>query len=99
MSDLAITGDGSLRAGDTPARLRAVANQLEGVLVKQLLSQLEQQPFIDEPLLGGSNASKQFSQLFHTALAEKSAGKFGVADEIYRELSARLAIDRQETQP
>ena len=101
MSDLAITGDGGLRSGDTPARLRSVANQLEGVFLKQLLAQLEQQPFIDEPLLGGSNASKQFTQLFHSALAEKAAGTMGMADTIFAQLADRLVVDRKrpEQQP
>lgn len=95
MSDLAITGDGGLRSGGANERLRAVAAQLEGVFLKQLLSQLERQPFIDEPLVGGSNASKQFGELFHSALAEKASGSLGLADVIFRQLADRVAVDRQ----
>ena len=95
MSDLAITGDGSLQKGDSRERLRAVANQLEGVFLNQLLAKLDDAPIgDDEPLLGGSSASKQFSQLFHQALGEKAAGSLGLADVIFQQLAGRLAVDR-----
>jgi Rod binding domain-containing protein len=96
VSDLAITGDGGLQKGDTRERLRAVANQLEGVFLNQLLAKLDDSSLgdDDEPLLGGSSASKQFSQLFHQALGEKAAGSLGLADVIFQQLAGRLAVDR-----
>src|SRR4051794_37458925 len=95
MGDLAITGDGGLRGGGDRSRLRAVANQLEGVFLNQLLAKLDEPALEgDDPLLGDSNASKQFSQLFHQALGEKAAGSLGLADVIFKQLAGRMAVDR-----
>ncbi len=92
MDQLSITGEGMMK-GDARQRVRAVANQLEGVFLKQLLAKLDSSPLIDEPLLGASNASKQFNELFQQALSEKAAGSMGLADSIFAQLASRTAID------
>ncbi len=92
MDQLSIGGDGVMK-GDLRQRVRAVANQLEGVFLKQLLAKLDSSPLIDAPLMGGSNAHKQFNELFQQALAEKAAGSMGLADSIFAQLAARTAID------
>ncbi len=94
MSDLALTHSGGLRAGgsDQVARLQKAAAQFEATFLQQILKPLDEQSIDDEPILGGDSATVQFKGLYHRGLSEQSAGSLGIADLVFKELSARAGL-------
>lgn len=93
MTDLALTSAGSLDLhGPAEARLRQAAKGFEGLFLRELFKGLENAP--EDSLIEDSAASQQYKQLFHGALSEQAAGGIGIADLVYRELSARLAAEK-----
>lgn len=96
MSDLSLTIGSGLPGpgGDQRERLKKAATQFEVEFVRLLFKDLEKTPIDDEPLLGEDPGSKQFTQLYHDSLGERAAGGLGIADLVFRELSARAGIDQ-----
>lgn len=94
MTDLALTQSGSLRAngGDQVARLHHAAAQFEATFLQQILKPLDEQSIDDEPIMGGDSATSQFKSLYHRSLSEQSAGSLGIADLVFKELSARAGL-------
>lgn len=94
MSDLPLTIPGALPGpdGDQRERLKKAANQFEVEFVRLLFKELERKPIDDEPLLGEDPGSQQFTQLFHDGLGERAAGGLGIADLVFRELSAKAGL-------
>jgi len=100
MPDLSISPEGRFaEPSDQKARLQQVANQLEGLFIGMLFKQMEDSGMDDDALFGSSPASKQYNELFHTALTEKSAGSLGLADSIFKQLAVRAGIERQTLKP
>lgn len=99
MSDLPLTIPGALPGpgGDQRERLQKAADQFEVEFVRLLFKELERTPIDDEPLLGEDPGSKQFTQLFHDGLGERAAGGLGIADLVFRELSAKAGISQSST--
>ena len=97
MTDLALTAAGHLPDAHAPveARLRQAAKGFEGVFLRELFKGLENED-AEGGLVEDSAASQQYKQLFHGALSEEAAGGMGIADIVYKELSARLAADRKQ---
>lgn len=94
MSDLALTQGGGLRAGggDKVAHLHKAAAQFEATFLQQILKPLDEHTIDDEPIIGGDSATSQFKSLYHSALSEQSAGGLGIADLVFKELSARAGL-------
>mgnify|MGYP001039796926 CR=1 FL=1 len=94
MSDLAITRDGQI-AGDRLQQLQRAAAQFETFFLKQILQGSEAEK------LGGlfeqSPAMKQFQDLLHDGLAERGAGRLGVAELIVEDLADRAGLQRLRT--
>jgi Rod binding domain-containing protein len=93
-NDLSLTSAGNLPGidADQTTRLRKAATQFEAAFVQMLFQTMDAQKIDDEPLLGGDSASDQFKDLYHTGLGERAAGHLGIADMVFRELSARAGI-------
>lgn len=93
-SDLAIGDGGMSQAGDPTKRLRLAANQLEGTFIKLLFERVEAGSLADEdgPFARGA-AEKQYQQLLHGALSERSAGSLGLADTIFQQLAVKAGLD------
>jgi Rod binding domain-containing protein len=97
VSDLPLAIDGGLSGlrgpgGDQRERLKKAAAQFEVEFVRLLFKDLERTPIDDEPLLGEDPGTKEFTQLFHDGLGERAAGGLGVAELVFRELSARAGV-------
>jgi Rod binding domain-containing protein len=101
MTDLSITGEGRLQdAGDDQrARLKRVAAQFEGTFIQLIFKTADDSKMDDEPLIGGEGADEQFKQLHESALGERAAGHLGIADMVFRELSARAGISGAPAAP
>jgi Rod binding domain-containing protein len=91
MSDLSVTSEGRLPSvnQDEKSRQKKVANQFEASFIDLLFKDLERRNIDDEPLLGGDNATEQFTGLLHRGLSERSAGGLGIADMVMREMATR----------
>lgn len=101
MGDLSITGDGRLHdAGDDQTkRLKRVAAQFEGTFIQMIFKCADDSKMDDEPLIGGEGADEQFKQLHESALGERAAGHLGIADMVFKELSARTALGGKPAVP
>jgi len=80
--------------GSEPARLRAAAKQFEAVFLNQLFQTASASKIDDDPLFGGDNASQTWESLLHGRLAEDAAGKMGIAELVFKELSVQADIAR-----
>lgn len=97
MSDIALPSIAGLSGPlgdqrDQRELLKKAATQFEAQFVRLLFQDLERTPIDEEPLLGDDPGSKQFTQLYHEDLGEKAAGGLGIADMVFRELSARAGL-------
>ena len=94
MSDLSITSDGRLPGinHDERSRLQQAAKQFEASFIDLLFKDMERKTIDDDPILGGDNATEQFTGLLHRGLSERSAGGLGIANMVMRELAARADI-------
>lgn len=93
-NDLSLTSAGSLPDihADPSTRLRKAATQFEAAFVQMLFQTMDEQKIDEDPLIGGDSASNQFKDLYHTGLGERAAGHLGIADMVFRELSAQAGI-------
>ena len=93
-NDLSLTSAGQIPGidADQTKRLRQAANQFEAAFVQMLFQTMDAQKVDEEPILGGDSASNQFKDLYHTGLGERAAGHLGIADMVFRELSAKAGI-------
>lgn len=78
----------------TPAEARRqiekVADELEGVFLRLLLTQARTSSFADqEGPFASSGAMDQFQEMLHGQLADRAAGGIGLADLIARDLIAK----------
>jgi Rod binding domain-containing protein len=94
MSDLSVTSEGRLPSinQDDKSRLKQAAKQFEASFIDLLFKDLERRTIDDEPILGGDNATEQFTGLLHRGLSERSAGGLGIADMVMREMATRNNI-------
>lgn len=74
-------------AGEARQKIENVANELEGVFLRLLLTQARTSSFADQDGPFASNgAMDQFQEMLHGQLADRAAGGIGLADIIARDL-------------
>lgn len=94
MTDLSLSRAGSLRidGANEQERLKAASRQTEQYFVQLLFKTGRAEKGAIESELLSSSASDRFQELFDQAIAEHAAGRFGIADAVYRQVS-RPGVD------